>query len=164
MCFCKILRCWWFSGFTDSFFLREIHRICPRDCGPGPPASAHGSTGFIKHRPLIQRSTSKIYHREGISQLLISIVHHRSDGWGGWLQPWAARARAHDGAPRPSVVAHRCSSFHKPWWCHTRLLCQNRVLIVFMTQDHLFHTYGQKCSQITKCHKTEYNYYINNVF
>jgi hypothetical protein len=48
--------------------------------------------------------------------------------------------------------------------CHTRFLCQNRVLIVCMTQDHLFNTYGQKCSQITKCHKTEYNYYINNVF
>jgi hypothetical protein len=31
-----------------------------------------------------------------------------------------------------------------------------------MTQDQLFHTYGQKCSQITKCHK-KYNYYISNV-
>jgi hypothetical protein len=41
--------------------------------------------------------------------------------------------------------------------CHTRFLSQNRVLIVCMTQDHLFHTYGQKCSQITKCHNIEYN-------
>jgi hypothetical protein len=48
--------------------------------------------------------------------------------------------------------------------CHTRFLCQNRLLIVCMTQDQLFHTYGQKCSQITKCHNIEYNYYINNVF
>jgi hypothetical protein len=48
--------------------------------------------------------------------------------------------------------------------CHTRFLCQNRVLIVCMTQDQIFHTYGQKCSQITKCHNIEYNYYINNVF
>jgi hypothetical protein len=48
--------------------------------------------------------------------------------------------------------------------CHTWFLSQNRVLIVCMTQDHLFHTYGQKCSQITKCHSIEYNYYINNVF
>jgi hypothetical protein len=35
--------------------------------------------------------------------------------------------------------------------CHTRFLCQNQVLIVCMTQDQLFHTYGQNCSQITKC-------------
>jgi hypothetical protein len=48
--------------------------------------------------------------------------------------------------------------------CHTRFLCQNRVLIVCMIQDQLFHTYSQKCSQITKCHNIEYNYYINNVF
>jgi hypothetical protein len=37
--------------------------------------------------------------------------------------------------------------------CHTRFLCQNHVLIVCMTHDQLFHTYGQKCSQITKCHE-----------
>jgi hypothetical protein len=48
--------------------------------------------------------------------------------------------------------------------CHTQFLCQNRVLIVCMTQDQMFHTYGQKCSQITKCHSIEYIYYINNVF
>jgi hypothetical protein len=47
-----------------------------------------------------------------------------------------------------------------PWYldsgasfCHTRFVCQNQVLIVCMTQDQLFHTYDQKCSQITKCHK-----------
>jgi hypothetical protein len=28
--------------------------------------------------------------------------------------------------------------------CHTRFLCHNQVLIVCMTQDQLFHTYGQK--------------------
>jgi hypothetical protein len=37
--------------------------------------------------------------------------------------------------------------------CHTWFLCQNQVLIVCMTQDQLFHTYGQKCSQITKHHE-----------
>jgi hypothetical protein len=37
--------------------------------------------------------------------------------------------------------------------CHTRFLCQNQVLIVCMTQDQLFHTYSQKCSQITICHE-----------
>jgi hypothetical protein len=37
--------------------------------------------------------------------------------------------------------------------CHTRFLHQNHVLIVCMTQDQLFHSYGQKGSQITKCHK-----------
>jgi hypothetical protein len=45
------------------------------------------------------------------------------------------------------ILSHGC--IH----CHTRFLCQNQVLIVCMTQDQLFHTYGQKCSQITKCHK-----------
>jgi hypothetical protein len=34
--------------------------------------------------------------------------------------------------------------------CHTRFLCQNQVLIACLTQDQLFHTYDQKCSQITK--------------
>jgi hypothetical protein len=29
--------------------------------------------------------------------------------------------------------------------CHTQFLCQNHVLIICMTQDQLFHTYGQKC-------------------
>jgi hypothetical protein len=77
---------------------------------------AHGSTGFIKHRPLIQRSASKIYHREGVSRLLISAVHHRLDGWGGWLRSGAARARSHGGAPWPSKMAHRTSSFLKLWW------------------------------------------------
>jgi hypothetical protein len=33
------------------------------------------------------------------------------------------------------------------------VLCQNHVLIVCMTQDQLFHTYGQKCSQIINCHE-----------
>jgi hypothetical protein len=59
--------------------------------------------------------------------------------------------------------------FHRFWSNFHRLLsypvlCQNRVLIVCMTQDQMFHTYGQKCSQITKCHSIEYIYYINNVF
>jgi hypothetical protein len=48
-----------------------------------------------------------------------------------------------------------------PWVLET---LSYRVLIVCMTQDHLFHTYDQKCSQITKCHNIEYNYYINNIF
>jgi hypothetical protein len=30
-------------------------------------------------------------------------------------------------------------------YCHTRFLCQNQLLIICMTQDQLFHTYGQKC-------------------
>jgi hypothetical protein len=46
--------------------------------------------------------------------------------------------------------------------CYTWFLCQNQVLIVCMTQDQLFHTYVQKCLQITKS-RIEYNYYISNV-
>jgi hypothetical protein len=54
--------------------------------------------------------------------------------------------------------------FVMPVSCHTRFLCQNRVLIVCMTQDQMFHTYGQKGSQKTKCHSIKYNYYRNIVF
>jgi hypothetical protein len=88
----------------DLFFLREIHRICPQDCGPGPPASAHGSTGFIKRRSLATGSTARIKPSEPLSRLLISAVHHQSDGWGGWLQTGAGWARAHGGAPRLTLM------------------------------------------------------------
>jgi hypothetical protein len=37
--------------------------------------------------------------------------------------------------------------------CGTRFLCQNQVLIVCMTRDQLFYTYGKKGSQKTKCHE-----------
>jgi hypothetical protein len=37
--------------------------------------------------------------------------------------------------------------------CHTQFLYQNQVLIICMTHDQLFHTYDQKCSQITNCYE-----------
>jgi hypothetical protein len=46
---------------------------------------------FIKHQSLATGSTGRIKPSESVSQLLISAVHHRSDGWGGWLWPTAAR-------------------------------------------------------------------------
>jgi hypothetical protein len=52
----------------------------------------------------------------------------------------------------PCVGWHRVIDLY-----HTRFLCQNRVLIVCMTQDQMFHTYGQKGSQKTKCHNIKYN-------
>jgi hypothetical protein len=48
--------------------------------------------------------------------------------------------------------------------CHTQFLCQNQVLIVCMTQDQMFHTYGQKGLYKTKCHNIKFNYYTNIVF
>jgi hypothetical protein len=48
-------------------------------------------------------------------------------------------------------------------FCHTRFLCQNHVLIVCMTQDQLFHTYGPKVFTDNKILRIKYNYYINNV-
>jgi hypothetical protein len=51
-----------------------------------------------------------------VSRLLISTVHHRSDGRGGWLRPGAAQARAHGDASRPSATAHRSSSFLELRW------------------------------------------------
>jgi hypothetical protein len=79
----------------ELFSLRKIHRICPQHHGPGRPAPANGSTDFIKRRPLVTGSMAKIKPIESLSRLLISVIHHRSDGWGSWLRPGAAPARAH---------------------------------------------------------------------
>jgi hypothetical protein len=136
-CFCKILRFQRFSEFTNLFSLREIRRICPRGCGPGPPASAHGSMGFIKCQPLATRSMAWIKPNEPLSRLIISTVHHRSDGWGGWLRPGVAWTRAHGGASRPSGAACRSSMRFAPTrsqrrgeldHCNTRIFEMNRIL------------------------------------
>jgi hypothetical protein len=79
-CFHKILRFQRFLGFMELFSLRKIHRICPQHRGLGPLASAHGSTDFIKRRPLASGSTVQIESNEPVSWLLISPVHRRSDG------------------------------------------------------------------------------------
>jgi hypothetical protein len=71
-CFCKILRFQWFSGFMELFSLRKICRICPRGCGPGPPALAHGSTDFIKRQPLASRSMAQIEPSEPVSRPFIT--------------------------------------------------------------------------------------------
>jgi hypothetical protein len=115
-CFCKILWFRRFSGFMELFSLRKIHRICPRYRGPGPPALAHGSMDFIKHQLLVTGSTAQIKPIEQVSQLLISTVHHWSDGWGGWLRPRAAPSHARGGTSRSSAVAHRSLSFLEPGW------------------------------------------------
>jgi hypothetical protein len=82
----------------ELFSLRKIHRIWPQHRGPGPPASAHGSTNFIKRRPLAFRSMAQIKPIESVSRLLILAVHRRSDGWGSWL--WLALAVMHRGRAR----------------------------------------------------------------
>jgi hypothetical protein len=96
-CFCKILRFQRFLGFMELFSLRKIHRICPRYRGPGPLAPAHGSTNFNKCRSLASESTTQIKPSESVSRLLISAVHHRSDGW---LGLGAVRAHTRGGASR----------------------------------------------------------------
>jgi hypothetical protein len=55
-------------------------------CGLGPPTSAHGCTDFLKRRSLATRSTAQIKPSKSVSQLLMLAVHHRSDGWDGWLR------------------------------------------------------------------------------
>jgi hypothetical protein len=47
--------------------------------------------------------------------------------------------------------------------CHTRFLCQNQVLIVCMTHDQWFHTYGPKVFSDNQMSRIKYNYYICNV-
>jgi hypothetical protein len=105
-----------FLGFMELFLLRKIHRICPRGCGPGPPASAHRSTDFIKRWPLASGSTAQIEPSKPVSRLLISVVHHRSDDRGDWLRPGAAWTRACGGASRLSAAARRSSSFLELRW------------------------------------------------
>jgi hypothetical protein len=53
----------------ELFSLRKIHRICPQHRGPGPPPPAHGSTDFIKRRPLVSVSTTQIESSESVSLL-----------------------------------------------------------------------------------------------
>jgi hypothetical protein len=53
----------------ELFFLRKIRRICPRHRGPGPPASAHGSTNFIKRWSLATGSMTRIKPIESVSLL-----------------------------------------------------------------------------------------------
>jgi hypothetical protein len=103
-------------GIYGIIFLKKIRRICPRHCGPGPPVSAHGSTNFIECRSLATRSMAQIDPSETVSRLLISAVHHRSNGRGGWLRLGAVQARARGGASRPSEAAHRSLSFLELWW------------------------------------------------
>jgi hypothetical protein len=51
------------------FFLRKIHRICPRHHEPCPSAPAHGSTDFIKRWSLASGSTAQIESSEPVSLL-----------------------------------------------------------------------------------------------
>jgi hypothetical protein len=68
------------SGFMQLFSLRKIRGICPQHRGSGPPVPTHGSTDFIKYQSLVTGSTTQIKPIEPISQLLISVVHHQTDG------------------------------------------------------------------------------------
>jgi hypothetical protein len=58
----------------ELFSLRKIRRICPRGCGPGPPASAYGSTDFIKRRSLATGSIARIKPIESVSRLLTGMI------------------------------------------------------------------------------------------
>jgi hypothetical protein len=94
-----------FRGVFAKFFsLRKIRRICPRHRGLGPPAPAHGSTNFIKRRLLASGSMAQIDPSEPLSWLLISVIHHRSDGRGGWLRPGPAQDCAHGRVRRLAEV------------------------------------------------------------
>jgi hypothetical protein len=61
-------------------------------------------------------STAQIKSSELVSRLLISVVHQRPDGRGGWLRPGAARAHARGATSWPSAVARRSSTFLELWW------------------------------------------------
>jgi hypothetical protein len=105
-----------FLGFMELFSLRKIRRICQQHRGPGPPTPAHGSTNFIKRWSLASGSMAQLHPSEPLSRLLISVVHHRSDGRSSWLRPGAARARARGNALLPSTMARRSSNFPELQW------------------------------------------------
>jgi hypothetical protein len=72
-----------------------------------------------------------------------------------------------DQSPHMFLNKHKESGLHvrteSEWLCHTRFLCQTQVLIVCMTQDQLFHTYGPKVFINNQISRIKYNYYISNV-
>jgi hypothetical protein len=111
----------------ELFSLRKIRRICPQVCGLGPPTSAHGSTDFSKCRSLASGSTAQIEPSEPVSRLLILVVHHRSDGRGGWLRLGMARARAHGGMSGPSAAAHQSLSFLELRWSVFDEVCSYEI-------------------------------------
>jgi hypothetical protein len=94
-----------------------------------PPVSAHGSTDFIKHWSLAFGSMTQIKSSESVSWLLISVIHHQSDGRGGWLRPRAARAHAHGGASRPSAVARLSSNFLELRWSVFEEVCSYGITV-----------------------------------
>jgi hypothetical protein len=53
---------------------------------------------------------------------------------------------------------------HNNFMYHTRFLCQNQLLIVYMTQNQLFYTYDTKVFTDHRMSRIKYNYYISNVF
>jgi hypothetical protein len=127
-CFCKIPMFMRFSGFMELFSLRRIRRICPQHRGPGPPMPVHGSTNFIKRRSLASGSTTQLDPSEPLSRLLISVVHHRSDGRSNWLRPGVARAHARGNALRPSTMAHRSSNFLELRWSVFDEVCSYGII------------------------------------
>jgi hypothetical protein len=71
--------------------------------------------------------------------------------WGQSLHEEGGGALLRDPHQRRYSMKEWCSTSASR--CHTQFLHQNHVLIVCMTQNQLFHTYGQKGSQITNCHE-----------
>jgi hypothetical protein len=78
----------------------------------------------------------------------------KMDRWRTWLFRFPFLVSYFQWFCRIFDIIKICMDFgpYGAFLCHTRFLCKNQVLIVCMTQDQLFHTYGQNCSQITKCH------------
>jgi hypothetical protein len=99
----------------ELFSLGKIRRICPQHRGLGPPAPTHVSTDFIRRRSLATGSMAQIKPIESVSRLVISAVHHRSDGPDSWLRSGVAPARARGSASQPSAVARWSLSFLELW-------------------------------------------------
>jgi hypothetical protein len=78
----------------DLFSFRESRRICTWDCGPGPPALAHGSTGFIKRGSLATGSTARIKPSEPLFLDLISTTDLRADGYDSFVLDSSAPAKS----------------------------------------------------------------------
>jgi hypothetical protein len=130
---------------SDTFSLCHIFSLMfpHRLAAPSKPSSAIMAMSSITP-PLVHSSPPKGF----FYGCLVPTLHH------GVVKPSASSA--------PLIICCAPCSFMLPFQlatgkkgstpCHTRILHQNQVLIVCITQDQLFHTYDQKCSQVTKCH------------
>jgi hypothetical protein len=116
-----------FLEFPELFYYRKIRGIGLQPHGPGPWSRLTGSWYENSSRNI----QPEIYNPDFMYRKCIypsnlgrtGKIGRRCDSH----QPGAARARAHGGAPWPSVAARRSSGFLEPWWSVSDEVCPYRI-------------------------------------